>query len=113
MDLTFNRDAAGFIVVGFAINSLDGNNSPDFRKVIRPVLEESATVVLDMQNLQFVDSSGLGALLSCMRFKQDHGGQLLISGLSKPVRTLFELMRLNRVFNIFNNVDEILLGEQA
>lgn len=64
--------------------------------------------VLDMSQLQFVDSSGLGAILSCLRELNKRDGDLSLCGLTKPVRTLFELVRMHRVFEIFNTREEAI-----
>ena len=63
-------------------------------------------VVFDMTQLEFVDSSGLGAILSCVRQLSARGGELKLCGLSKGVRALLELVRMHRVVEIHNDVDE-------
>jgi anti-sigma B factor antagonist len=65
-------------------------------------------VVLDMSALNFVDSSGLGALLSCLRAMNGKNGQLRLYGMTKPVRALFELVRMHRIFTIYNSREEAL-----
>jgi len=94
-------------VVTFNTGSLDASNSDSFRKQIRPVLEKNSTIAVDMSGLQFVDSSGLGALLSCLRFSSESGGFFAIYGMQRAVAAMFELMRMQRVFSIFNNLDEV------
>jgi len=47
--------------------SLEASNVEEFKQDILPILNESGRVVLDIKNLDFVDSSGLGAFLSCLR----------------------------------------------
>jgi anti-sigma B factor antagonist len=61
-----------------------------------------------MTALGFVDSSGLGALLSCLRTMNNKSGQLRLFGMAKPVQALFELVRMHRIFSIHNNRDEAL-----
>jgi len=64
--------------------------------------------VLDLSRLRFVDSSGLGALLSCLRQLTGRGGDLRLSGMSKPVRALFELVRMHRIFDIYPTKEEAI-----
>jgi anti-sigma B factor antagonist len=64
--------------------------------------------LIDMSGLTFVDSSGLGALLSCLRMMKGKNGQLLLVGMSRPVRALFELVRMHRIFSIYNSLAEAL-----
>lgn len=91
----------GIAVVAFTQDSLDASNTKVFREAIQPLLEKERTVLLDLYALQFVDSSGLGALLSCLRTVSDQGGTLALCNMSKPVRTLFELVRMFRIFDIY------------
>lgn len=98
----------GIAVVGVTRDSLDASNSKAFKDDMQPVIEQHSRILLDLEDLQFVDSSGLGALLSCLRTVHTKGGQLALCGMSKPVRTLFELVRMYRIFDIYANRAEAL-----
>lgn len=103
----------GGAVVAFPVDNLDAGNVKDFRSAIQEVAERYDTVVLDMRRLTFVDSSGLGALLSCLRTMTGKKGQLLLFGMSRPVRALFELVRMHRIFSIYNSLEEALEEAKA
>ena len=95
-------------IVSLPTDHLDAGNVKDFRAAIQSVAEAHDTLVLDMHGLTFVDSSGLGALLSCLRTMNGKRGQLMLFGMAKPVRALFELVRMHRIFSIYNTEDEVL-----
>ena len=99
----------GIAVIGFTRDSLDASNSKAFKEAVQPVLAQHHRILLDLEALQFVDSSGLGAMLSCLRTVHDRGGHLALCAMSKPVRTLFELVRMYRVFDIYPTRAEALL----
>jgi len=80
-------------VVELAGEQLDASNVKEFKHEIAPVLAANPRMVLDLGRLRFIDSSGLGAILSCLRQLNTAGGELKLCGLSKPVRALFELVR--------------------
>jgi anti-sigma B factor antagonist len=80
---------------------LDASTTVEFKNSIAPVLAEHSQIVFDLSYLGFVDSSGLGALLSCLRHVQAKGGDLKLCGIAKPVRALFELVRMHKIFQIF------------
>lgn len=82
---------------------LDASLVGDFKSEIEPILRAESKVVFDMNNIQFVDSSGVGAILSCLRVLNAAGGEFKICSLTKPVRALFELVRMQKVFDIFEN----------
>ncbi|HJY82285.1 MAG TPA: STAS domain-containing protein [Candidatus Binatia bacterium] len=92
---------------------LDASNAKEFKRDIAPVLEANAKAVFDMSQLRFVDSSGLGAILSCLRQLNAAGGDLKLCGLSKPVRALFELVRMHRIFDIYSTKDEAIRAFQS
>jgi anti-sigma B factor antagonist len=96
------------IVVMLAGAQLDASSVGEFKRDIAQVLEEHAQVIFDLSQLGFVDSSGLGSLLACLRQVQARGGDLKLCGMSKSVRALFELVRMHRLFHIFDTQEEAL-----
>jgi anti-sigma B factor antagonist len=96
------------VVVATSVEALDASNASDFKCAVSKMIKPGARLVLDMSGIRFVDSSGLGAILSCLRLLHDQGGDLKLCNLNKPVRALFELVRMHRVFEIFNTREEAL-----
>ena len=82
-------------------DQLDAGNAKEFKRDIAPLLEPCGKVVFDLCELRFVDSSGLGAILSCLRQLNAKGGDLKLCAMSKPVRALFELVRMHKIFDIY------------
>ena len=103
---------AGVTVVVPAGTQLDASTAAEFKHNVTPVLETHTQVVFDLSRLEFVDSSGLGALLSCWRHLQGKGGDLMLCGISQPVRALFELVRMHRLFHIFDTQEEAIRAFQ-
>lgn len=95
-------------IVAIPGKSLDSGNSRDFKAEIAPVLKAHRKLIFDLSGLAFVDSSGLGALLSALREANAAGGDLKLCGLAKPVRALFELVRMHRIFEILNTREEAI-----
>lgn len=85
---------------------LDVSNIKEFKRNIASALQENSRVVFDLRRLRFVDSSGLGAILACLRQLNNAGGDLKLCEVSKPVRALFELVRMHRIFEIFNTKED-------
>ncbi len=88
-------------VAAVPVEDLDASNAGEFKRDIAPVVDANAKLVLDLSRLRFVDSSGLGAFISCLRKLNAKGGDLKLCGMSKPVRAVFELVRMHRVFDIY------------
>lgn len=87
---------------------LDATNSKEFRNQIGALLADHVNVVFDLSNVQFVDSSGCGVLLSCLRELNQRRGELKLCEICKPVRALFELVRMHKVFDIRGTRDEAI-----
>ena len=93
-------------VAAIPVEELDAGNAAEFKRDIAPVLDANAKLVLDLSRVRFVDSSGLGAFISCLRKLNAKGGDLKLSGMSKQVRAVFELVRMHRVFDICATSEE-------
>jgi anti-sigma B factor antagonist len=87
-------------LVTIPVEDLDGTNAEEFKHDIAPVLATHSNLVLDLSPLRFVDSAGLGSLISCLRKLNATGGDLKLSGMSTAVRAVVELVRMHRVFDI-------------
>lgn len=88
------------------VKELDASNAGDLKSSMGRILEKNSQVVMDVARMQFVDSSGLGAMLSCLRQANERGGDLKICCMNKQVRTAFELVRMHRIFDIFENRED-------
>ncbi len=107
------ENCSGVSVASLPGENLDASNVVEFKKSIAPILEANSEVVFDIAELRFVDSSGLGALLSCLRQQNMAGGDVVLCNISKPVRALFELVRIHRVFDLRNSRDEAVATFQS
>lgn len=96
----------GVTVATIPVEELDAGNAGEFKRDIAPILQTSTKLVLDLSRLRFVDSSGLGAMLSCLRQLTSNRGDLKLCGMSKQVRTLFEVVRMHRIFDIYADPEE-------
>lgn len=92
--------------------SLDARETRDFKEKMMELITQNAasSVVVDMQGLQFIDSSGLGAFLSILKILHMEGGELKLSNLNKSIRTIFELVSMHKVFEIYNSTEDAVLS---
>jgi phosphoserine phosphatase RsbU/P len=100
-----NGDVA---IITVAIDSLDASNEKRFKKEVISSLAPDSKIILDMKEVEFIDSSGLGVVLSCYRHLCAAKGDLKICCLNKQVQTLFELVRMHRIFDIYKTREEAL-----
>ncbi len=99
MNIAVDREG-DVTVVTVPVEELDAGNSGELKRELAPVLHEAQNAVFDLSRVRFIDSSGLGAMLSCLRQLSGRGGDLKLCGLTQQVRATFELVRLDRIFDI-------------
>ncbi|MBC8199391.1 MAG: STAS domain-containing protein, partial [Desulfobacteraceae bacterium] len=85
---------------------LDAGNTDEFKTGFASIAEESKKILLELSRVRFIDSSGCGSLLSCLRQAKSSGGDLKICRVQETVRTVFELVRMDRVIDIFESREE-------
>ena len=95
-------------VVTILEDTLDAHDAKEFRKLIERDLAGKASAVLDLGRVRFVDSSGLGAILGCMRVMGGGGGGLRLCGLAPEVKKAVELVRMDRLLDIHATRDAAL-----
>jgi len=91
---------------------LDASNASDFKREMEPVLRDFTHVVLDLGRVQFVDSRGCGMILSCLKNLTERKGDLKICSVTRPVRTVFDLVRLHRICDILDTKDQAVAAFQ-
>jgi anti-anti-sigma factor len=86
---------------------LDGINGNQLRREIISAVETKVDIVLlDLQDITFMNSAGLGTLLAALRTVKTKGSNIFICSVSEQVEMLFEMTKMERVFNIYSNRDE-------
>lgn len=88
------------IVIKVPADSLDAANALEFKTDISALLETSKKVALDMNRVKFMDSSGVGAMLSCLRTLHTKNGELKLFNVKDQLVQLFKLVRLDRIIDI-------------
>lgn len=87
-------------------------NVNEFEKELNSAVssENNPILVVDMTQVDFLDSAGLMALVNGFRLAQSLGRRLIICSLAPSVRMIFELTQLDRVFEIFESRDNLELN---
>src|SRR6476659_2331826 len=70
-------------------------------------------IVIDLSRVTYIDSSGIAVLILAMQQVEAYGGKFFLSGLQETLRSIFETSRLERVFQIFSDVDAALAARGA
>ena len=83
---------------------LDSTSAGDLKEKVKSCIKAGQVrMIVEMSGVDFVDSSGLGSLVACLRSVNKAGGDIKIASLQDRVRVVFELIRLHHIFEIYDD----------
>ncbi len=86
---------------------LDGHTYPEFEEKLNEIVDGGCySIVIDFDQLDYISSAGLGALLNIHTRAREHNGDVRISGLSRKTRRLFDLLGFSHVLSVYDAMDE-------
>ena len=86
--------------------SLDADSVAGFKKIAYDLVSGGSTrFVIDCSGLNFIDSMGLGVLISLLRRVRQQQGDVKVAALNEDVKTIFEITRLHRLFDVCSDSD--------
>ena len=90
---------------------IDLHVSPTVTAALTEVIDQKPErLVVDLSEVTYIDSAGLAALIQAMQKVEGYGGKFMLSGLQETVRSIFEISRLDQVFQIFPDANAALAG---
>ncbi|MFQ6115765.1 MAG: STAS domain-containing protein [bacterium] len=88
---------------------VDLYSSPKLRKKLIEFTEtQTLAILVDLSKVKYMDSSGVATLVEALQKVGKYGGRLKIAKLQTAVKEVFELSRLDKVFDIYETVDDAL-----
>jgi len=112
MDITVKEQ--GNVNVLILKGKLDLANSGDLKNAVKSLLEQEKNKFhLNMMGVDFINSSGLGALVSIMKETRLRKGRLTLSNMAAYVTEIFEITQLSHIFEIFETEQEALSSYQT
>ena len=86
---------------------IDIDTSPDMKRSFdKDIVKSGRKVVINLQDVNYIDSSGLATLVEILKNLRAHGSELKLCNLSVKVKGLFEITKLDKLFKIFSNENE-------
>jgi anti-sigma B factor antagonist len=108
MTFTLSKQGAGIVVVAVDGQLIVGNRQDLKQKVLDALDGGARKFVIDFSKTGYIDSSGLGVLVSLSKKIREQGGDLRLAGLNEDLQTLFELTKLDTLFTITTTPAEAL-----
>jgi anti-sigma B factor antagonist len=92
------------------VGDIDLSSSPEVRRMLLQELTSNRTarVILNMERVEYIDSSGVASLIEGLKAARDIGSRLLLFGLSPIAREVLQLCRLLKIFEIYENEEQAL-----
>lgn len=81
---------------------------PVKEKLVEIFNKPNTKLVMNLEGISFIDSSGFGVFLALMKAANNHYGTFKICNVAREVMELFKLLQLHNVFEIYNNLDECI-----
>ncbi|HLX11704.1 MAG TPA: STAS domain-containing protein [Bacteroidota bacterium] len=101
-----SNDIATLALKGDLVSESDTSKVKE--KIHSLVSDNIRKVVLDLSGVEFINSSGLGTLISSLTTLKNSGGDLRLAGLGERVENLFVITKLVKVFDTYETVDRAL-----
>ncbi len=105
------RPADNGVTVLAPTGRLDVAGAPALKEAIGEAVKNSPPkVVIDMEGVSFVDSTGLGSVIAALKQIRNSQGELRLAAPNQQVRVVLELTTLDRVFPYYATVEDALTG---
>ncbi len=100
------QENPSYIAIKPLESRLDSALAPKFRAYVAELTEtHQKTLVLDLGEVEFMDSSGLGAVVGCYKLTQSVGG-LFVCNVRPQVKDIFRLTHMDRIFEVDDGFDD-------
>jgi len=88
---------------------VDLYNVSELKKALFSITDgQNQSVIVDMKNVNYMDSSGIGALVAGMKKMKAHNGKFALMNIHDDVLNILKLATLDKFFTIYNNEDELI-----
>ncbi|WP_066505240.1 STAS domain-containing protein [Abyssisolibacter fermentans] len=101
MSLNINKYKSDNSYILEPIGEIDIYTSIEFKKVLLETIKaEKTDIIIECKNLEYIDSTGLGVLISGLKKNKEYDKDIIIKNIKNSIKKLFEITGLNKVFII-------------
>lgn len=107
--MQINRNKQVDVIVCSINGDIDINSSPDVRKTFTELTQDKEKkIVVNLKDVSYVDSSGLATLVEALKKTKNYGGKIKLSNLTDKVKGLFEITKLEKIFDIYDTQEDAM-----
>lgn len=105
--------AKGELVILDISGEIDLYNAPEIKDIVNKLIEQKKyNVIINLKDVTYIDSSGIGALISSLSNLKKYQGGLKIINVFASVKKVFELTKLTSFFDIYDSEDDAVKAFQ-
>ncbi len=100
------KEVQGFRVIALS-GEIDMHSSPALREEMMGLIHKRVTpLLIDLKGVSYIDSSGIATFVEGLKRMMSYGGKLKLVGLLEGVREIFSFSKLERVFEIYQDIED-------
>ncbi len=111
--MEFEFSQQGDVGVVAIVGRLDASNAGALKTSFNGRLKDVLKFVFNLEGLDAIDSTGLGAIVACLKYASEAGGDIKIALLPPKPRMVFEITRAHRIFDIYDDLAAAIESYQA
>lgn len=101
------EEKSGHLLVTIQLSEASLHNADAFKTAITDLLDKGEKhIVISFEKVTYIDSSFLGALVSCLKYAIAKQADISLISLQKDIHNLMHLIRIDKVFSIYNSFEE-------
>ena len=104
------REDPGNLLLNLQIKDANMGHAEDFKAALINLFDthQKKRILINMEEVEYIDSSFLGALVSALKHVISFKSDIILVGMRKDIVNLFALIRLDKVFKVYNNFNDAL-----
>jgi anti-sigma B factor antagonist len=100
------EEKKGFFIISVSEIRIDMVVARKFREILsEKIKDKPPKIILNLENVEYFDSSALGAIVAFMKEIKSYDGDLRLCNVNSSILTLLKLSKLDMLFKIFNSID--------
>jgi len=107
--MAVKTESKGGLMICRVEGEIDINTAPEIKKAFEKIIvKKDPKVVINLSKVTYVDSSGLATLVEILKNMRSYGGKLKLTNLSPKIKSLFEITKLEKLFDIIAEEEEAI-----
>jgi anti-sigma B factor antagonist len=98
----YEKDNAGVLEIK---GRLDAFSAPDLKNMFEQMIGKTPNFVFDLKGCEFIDSTGLGMIVACLKSATQAGGDIRLAMIQEKPKMVFDITRAYKIFQFFTNIE--------